>query len=106
VQDYGSFDEVVRRGLDPSELLKNEENKEEQTGVRFKSPPMLPAFDRLMSTRSDKLTVDTPTGEGCIQGSAMDLRDMSESVDKLSIHTTISTQDEHKVETATCRPMN
>ena len=98
VQDYGTFDEVVRRGLDPSELLKNEGDKVEKPEAHFKSPPLLPAFDQLMSTRSDRLTVNTPTGEGYIQGSRMDLRDLSESVDKLSIHTAVSTQDLHKVQ--------
>jgi len=96
VQDYGTFDEVVRRGLDPSELLKNEEDKEEKPEACFRRLPLLPAFDRLMSTRSDRLTVDTPTGEGYIQGSTMDFRDLSESVDKLSVHTTVSTQEVHK----------
>ena len=94
MQDYGTFDEVVRRGLDPSELLKNEEDKKENPEARFKSPPV---FDRLMSTRSDRLTANTPTGEGYIQGSTVDLRDTSESDDKLSIHTAVSTQDVHKV---------
>jgi len=94
VQEYGTFDEIVRCGLDPSELLKNEGDKVEKPEAPLKSPPLLPVFDRLMSTRSDRLTVDTPTSEGYIQGSVMDLRDLSES---LSIHTTVSTQDVHKV---------
>jgi len=55
-------------------IVKNEEDKVEKPEVHFKSPLLLPAFDRLMSTRSDRLTVDTPTGEGYIQDIKTDYR--------------------------------
>lgn len=79
MQDYGTFDEVISHGLDPSELLKNEKKE---------SYAKSPVIDRLTSITS---ALETPTGEGFIQGSTMDLRDIQE-LDDCWIHPTESTQ--------------
>lgn len=70
--------------MDPSELLKNK--KEENC-------PKSPTLDKLTSITS---AIETPTGEGFIQGSTMDLRDVQES-DILSVHPTESMHELDKV---------
>lgn len=53
-------------------------------------------LDRQASIKSDIFNLDAPTGEGFVQGSTMDLRDIQES-DDLTIHPTKSTQELDKV---------
>ena len=83
VQDYGTFDEVISHGSDLSEFLSNE--KEENYS---KTPPL----NKLASIGSDEDNLETPSGEGFIQESTMDQRDVQAS-DNLSIHATESTQE-------------
>ena len=77
VQDFGSFNEIISHGLDPSELLKS---KKEEHCVKT------PTLDRLTSIKS---AVEMPVGEAFVHGSTMDLRGVQES-DVLSIHPTES----------------